>query len=475
MAEYESCSAVLGTFELLESIVDFLHCSEDLKSCALTFRTFTFHAQSNLFHKITLSKSSTSAATRLREIMDASPHLRCLVRRATVAVELAMLTRLAGIGLVRMTHLRLVGGSLDVDALSAVQDLTSLPSLRTLVLEVTVPDRASLNVLLSRCGPSLRMLCFSAVTLASKVELPHLAPVQVVRLQVSHLMLVRTSAAIAAWLLDPHCLLDLSHLQSGTLFMVSSPAIVEAFSAAHATITSLTIHPNYNANPSAPVEATRGFALSDLRRLTKWHPYAPAVLEVLILASAGSEVDSLVADGAFARTDSLLSGMHLPALKRVELRLLLPHPAPGADPTAAIAAITIGFVHIQQRESLVVCDITGAGSLISFAFLTNLPFVLDWIFVIVVNTKTGAAKHNRNNFIGRATYICNTASMRLSGLTRLISSGSSYPVCPRSHLRMPKDGERESSESPSIPHRTGARSEEGENNQVTDGPPPQFA
>ncbi|KAJ6512273.1 hypothetical protein DFH09DRAFT_1333431 [Mycena vulgaris] len=258
-----------------------------------------------------------------------------------------------------------------------LQGFQFLPSLHTIALEVTVPNRASPNILLSRCGPSPCMLCFAVVTLASHAELPHPAPVPVARLQIPHLMLLRTSAAIAAWLIDPHCLLDISRLQSGTLFMMSSPAIVEAFSVAHETIPSLIVHPNacllltptdYNDDPSAPVEATRGLALSDFRGLTEVQlvsadyqeldtgiPTLPPFLEVLILRAH----------------DSLLSSVHLPALKRVELRLLLPHPAPGADPTAAIAAITGGFAHM-----LIMCDITGAGSvLISFAFLTDLPFV----------------------------------------------------------------------------------------------------
>ncbi|KAJ6524126.1 hypothetical protein DFH09DRAFT_1329651 [Mycena vulgaris] len=240
-----------------------------------------------------------------------------------------------------------------------LQGFQFLPSLHTIALEVTVPNRASPNILLSRCGPSPCMLCFAVVTLASHAELPHPAPVPVARLQIPHLMLLRTSAAIAAWLIDPHCLLDISHLQSGTLFMMSSPAIVEAFSVAHETIPSLIVH---------PMEATRGLALSDFRGLTEVQlvsadyqeldtgiPTLPPFLEVLILRAH----------------DSLLSSVHLPALKRVELRLLLPHPAPGADPTAAIAAITGGFAHM-----LIMCDITGAGSvLISFAFLTDLPFV----------------------------------------------------------------------------------------------------
>ncbi|KAJ7128683.1 hypothetical protein C8R44DRAFT_778503 [Mycena epipterygia] len=368
-----SCTAVLETHELCDHIIDFLHDSEeDLQSCALVSHAFTFPAQRHLFQEVSLVNPltpGTKAATRLREIMDIAPHLRHLVRRASAAINVDILTQLTNMHLTHLNHLTLLNmspGSVGIPALSVARDLLVIPSLHTLVIDAGFPSRAGLNLLFARCTPSLRSLDLRYVTFFSgsenaepSVEEP--GP----RTQITSLRLLRSSPEVSAWFLDPQCPIQTSRLQHVDFYEVASPALIRVLEAVPGIeVVRLRAH-----------DVTAGISLASFPALTKLrligHPHEieaalasfPRALDrlhTLILAS-GTLTPSLAFHvDALKRIDARLAELHLPALARLEMSVppssdLHPHHDLAAI-EATHAAVTDAFVCMGKRGVLVVRD-----------------------------------------------------------------------------------------------------------------------
>ncbi|KAJ7469705.1 hypothetical protein FB451DRAFT_1255329 [Mycena latifolia] len=381
MAGYESCSAVFGTAELRGHIVDFLHDSnEDLKSCALVARAFTFLAQGHLFNRVELTRASgfladlfhpnnDGSATRLREIMEEAPHLRPLVRQVYVMMDLDILTQLEKMHLTHVKYLTLVNSqSVSIPALGVARHLLALPSLSTLFIDSLFPDLAGLKFLFERCTPTLRTLHLHYIgfSSASEVSEPPVATAVSPRVPLTHLRLLQTSPAIAEWFLDPMCPFDFSHLQDVDIYNTVSPALVEVLEAARATLNVLYIHARIvPAGISlASFPALKKLRLvgipSDLATALTMFPPALYGLEQLLLASTLFHANSPPND-ALQRIDLLLSRLHVPALIRVEVSIL--HVLTGSSAPASVddiesvcTAVTGAFKHMHERGVLVVRD-----------------------------------------------------------------------------------------------------------------------
>ncbi|KAJ7676380.1 hypothetical protein B0H17DRAFT_126048 [Mycena rosella] len=246
-----ACSAVLGTTELRGHIVDFLRASEDdLKSCALVSRAFTFLAQGHLFHTIRLHPAgerfdyNIDAVIRLREILQTSPHLRPLVRAVHAAIDREILAQCEQMRLPCVRELTLVTVPTRFPVLGAAQNLLALPSLRTLCIDTFLHSGLSgLEPVFARCTPGLRTLRIHCVSLSDGGVLHHssIPAAPSVRAQITDLALVR-SPQLGAWLLDAQCPLDLSCLRTLEANHTASPALAAALEPAYASIEVLRLH-----------------------------------------------------------------------------------------------------------------------------------------------------------------------------------------------------------------------------------------
>ncbi|KAJ7469699.1 hypothetical protein FB451DRAFT_1255304 [Mycena latifolia] len=376
MVAVEPSSAVLGTSELRSYILDFLHDSkEDLQSCALVSRAFTFPAQSHLFHhiKIGVRFHDRNASIRLSEIMDAAPHLRPFVRHVTAVMDPVMLTRIHGMNLPNVRRLNLYSDSpstIDVLALRVARDLLSCQSLHTLHIDAGFPDYAALNLLFERRSPSLHTLQLCFVTVLEPETSDPLTAAITVRTEIIDLRLKYTSAAIAAWLLRPQCPLGLTQLRKLVVYDSLSPALVEALEAARASLEVLYL---MSQDDYSGLSLAAFAALTELCLLGPPHDLIPVIGT---LPPTGGILGTLTfitrtlhpggpstAVSTLELIDLLLSRMELPALARIELRVLL---APGADPSATnatnaeiTAKVTGAFVHMHRRGVLVMENFQG--------------------------------------------------------------------------------------------------------------------
>ncbi|KAJ7512199.1 hypothetical protein B0H11DRAFT_476377 [Mycena galericulata] len=348
MSNYDSATAVLGTPELLAYILDFLHDSkEDLKSCALVSRAFTFPAQSHLFQSIHLYRSpelllaptplhdfdDLEACTRLSEIMEFSPHLRSLVRRVGAAVDTHILTHLTDIGFPRLEHLTLVilfPGAVDFPALSIARDMLAQPSIKTFVFGGNFRGLGALGLLFSRCTPGLRTLDLRYV---SVLPGPGIAPGEPpdFRVQLTHMELLNPGREVAEWFLDPRCPLDFSQLRRVNVVKAVTPSLIEILEAARLKITVLHLHTH---DAAAGLDLARFPVLTDLRIVGSPAEMEPAFarlafapentltnLQHIALASRTFTFDDPT---PLERIAALLASLSLPALVQVELTMLKP-------------------------------------------------------------------------------------------------------------------------------------------------------
>ncbi|KAJ7469700.1 hypothetical protein FB451DRAFT_1255307 [Mycena latifolia] len=378
MAGSDLSWSVLEISELRTYIVDFLHDSkQDLKSCALVSRAFTFAAQSHLFREISFGwhlPNRNTAALRLTGIMDSSPHLQPHVRRVTAVLDLFILNQISRMNLLHVTRLDLYNGStcaMDVAIVRAAGDLVSLPSLHTIYIEGGFPDYAALNLLFAHCTPSLRTLCMSFV--AALKSPSELAPARIgAPAGITHLRVLAT-AGVAAWFLDPQCPLDLSGLRRIEISERRSDNPDPLWSTLRDVLNS--VRPSLEDLHLNGHDIPGGLSLGAFPGVTKLHltgtpdVLSPALatllpsiggLTTLALASSVMHRDDTVF-ALFAHVDLLLSREELPALVRVELCVLPPSHTLGVDSEKIIAyltaRVTSAFAHMHRRGVLVVQNI----------------------------------------------------------------------------------------------------------------------
>ncbi|KAJ7892057.1 hypothetical protein B0H14DRAFT_3691386 [Mycena olivaceomarginata] len=144
-----SPATVLGTPELIDLIVGLLSSSQDLKSCALLCRLFTYPAQSRPFHSITTwapedgpefpDSGKTEGACRLRQTLASLPHLRPMVRHVSVPLDEEFLTEIAGM---EITSLRSISFNFPISSIDSIggqasalaRSLLQLPCIRKVAL-----------------------------------------------------------------------------------------------------------------------------------------------------------------------------------------------------------------------------------------------------------------------------------------------------------------------------------------------------
>lgn len=253
MNTHSSWDTVFGTAELCAHIIGFLRESKDLQSCALTCQAFTFPAQTRIFYEIdvpflrstNLSSVAEDTISRLRRILDQAPHLRSLVRAVIAPFNSTILTNIHHMCLSRLNRLELISLSeVDLHAVQAAQDLLALPSLHTLVIDASFPDRGALDILFTRCTPALRRLDLRFVKCRGPLDFNPTSPRTDLRPrpQIKELSLLHTPGKTATWLLKSDCPLDLSLLHSVHVYMSSFPRLAQVLQSASPSVEELRAH-----------------------------------------------------------------------------------------------------------------------------------------------------------------------------------------------------------------------------------------
>ncbi|KAJ6548644.1 hypothetical protein B0H19DRAFT_1379028 [Mycena capillaripes] len=387
-----SRATVSATAELCAYIIDFLHGSAvDLKSCALVSHAFTFPAQGHLFNEIHILSSST--ATALVRLLQATPHLLPLVQRVKALVNSDILAHITKICLPRLNYLLLsqVGyNAVSTSRVYALQDLISLPSLRTLIIGgVKFRDSAALDLLFERCTPSLQRIDLRNVTLKDPhVSIPSSPPAAQSRprvlLKALHLM---QSINVGRWLLDSQCRLDVSQLSYIDLYSSSSPELAQALGAASTTIEELHLHTAdlMTGLSLAPFTIIKKLQImggpSDLATAISSFPSRLDRLQVLRIASRAFMPYAEMRHGPtrdstqthLTHIDAAVATTHLPALTRVELFMWQPVGEDALTSTADLqpteaavhpvertrTALVRAFPQLHARSVLVVRDYRG--------------------------------------------------------------------------------------------------------------------
>ncbi|KAJ7358573.1 hypothetical protein DFH08DRAFT_443707 [Mycena albidolilacea] len=253
MNTHSSWDSVFGTAELCAHIIGFLRESKDLQSCALTCQAFTFPAQTCIFYEIEvpflrsidMSSAAEDIISRLRKILDQAPHLHSLVRAVIAPFNSTILTTIHHMCLSRLNSLELISLSeVDLHAVQAARELLALPSLHTLVIDASFPDRGALDIPLMCCTPALRRLdlrfvkCASPLDVNSTSSRTDLRP----RPQIKELSLLHTPEKTATWLLKSDCPLVLSLLHSVHVYMSSFPGLAQVLQSASPSVGELRAH-----------------------------------------------------------------------------------------------------------------------------------------------------------------------------------------------------------------------------------------
>ncbi|KAJ7166942.1 hypothetical protein C8R46DRAFT_1351147 [Mycena filopes] len=289
------------------------------------------------------------AYKRLRECFDASPHLCFFVRRLEVRLDATLIAHLVGMPFQRLNFLSLFQGSMYVQAGAAIaaQYLLSLP------------------------------LDFRYVTTENGASIAASAA----KTQIKELRLVN-SRSIAKWFAAPQCPLDLGHLQHLNVYGSASPELAVLLEAASTTIEALYVH---------TYDLTHGLYLCSFPALTRLRvvgdpaalaaalaPESQSVsrpllqlarLQYIKLASSGFQKLDTSVPAQLMQVDAALADIHLPALERVMLAVMLP-PAGAADGDATGLAtieqtrevLMRGFPRLRARGVLSVQDYRVADS-----------------------------------------------------------------------------------------------------------------
>ncbi|KAJ6494254.1 hypothetical protein C8R45DRAFT_987720 [Mycena sanguinolenta] len=389
MTSQSACATVLGTAELCAYIVDFLHnFRNDLKSCALTYRAFTFPAQAHLFHHLGFLGVDPGAVCRLEKIFDASPHLRSLVRYVTSPFNSTILTSIRNLSLCRLNSLQLVDASLDLGVvgvleIEAAQCLLALPSLHTLSIGALSSNRDALALLFERCTPTLRTLNLHYVSPLRlfHIKAPSAPGILRPRAQIAKLSISRSHASnLGIWFSDAYCPVDLSLLQHVDLRKSISPELARVLHKAGSTIEELRVHTQDITDGLVLAHFT---ALTTLRilgdpsdlasALSSLPPRLGRLTELIIASRAFQAYEACngpsddVYRSHFAEIDNSVAAVDLPALARFELSVLVPsvsgvYARPGNPVENTRESLMRAFPQMNSRGVLVVWDFRNPSS-----------------------------------------------------------------------------------------------------------------
>ncbi|KAJ7495400.1 hypothetical protein FB451DRAFT_365902 [Mycena latifolia] len=153
---------------IVEHIIDFLSDSpSDLTACALVSRAFVYAAQSYIFKEISVSSSSTHSPgtdhlwSGVRETLHRSPHLIRHIHRLRPHPRRVSFETLSAICKFPFTHLNGVlcsGIRLSPASAIALQQLFTLPSLRSVEIACRVDQPSTFLQIWDRCSSSIKHL-----------------------------------------------------------------------------------------------------------------------------------------------------------------------------------------------------------------------------------------------------------------------------------------------------------------------------
>ncbi|KAJ7830467.1 hypothetical protein B0H13DRAFT_2289450 [Mycena leptocephala] len=325
-------AVVLRTPELIDLILGFLHeSSQDLTSCALLCRVFTYPSQLRLFDSINTWTPADlpyiSKARRLRKILASSPHLRSMVHRISAPLDEGVLTEIAGMGITSLRDISFNYPVRSIDtassaALTLARSLLRLPGIRKIELGGAFSSMEALQVLFQGCTPTIRALIFHCVTIDGAHVPGPPAPQPLTgagEIKLTELQLALVPPEIIDWIIGPPSPFDFSSLTRLHHFGVMTPALSHILRLAQSSIENLVLlrtdgnldvsrFPNlrelslvFNAN-SSELELSRLPACNSLRMLT---------LRGTGLTKANED--------AIRRIDTLLAAFRMPRLERIRV------------------------------------------------------------------------------------------------------------------------------------------------------------
>ncbi|KAJ7703884.1 hypothetical protein B0H17DRAFT_1193822 [Mycena rosella] len=150
--------------ELTNHIIDLLHDAPTaLKACALVSHAFTYAAQSHIFRHICIGCRRLMESSdidrkwfRLQEKLHTSPHLIRHIHRLEPHSRRMSIETLQAICSFPFTHLKHLFTVISPESAMALQQLASLPCLRSLGIRCRFPVMSTFLQIWDRCSPHIR-------------------------------------------------------------------------------------------------------------------------------------------------------------------------------------------------------------------------------------------------------------------------------------------------------------------------------
>ncbi|KAJ7133459.1 hypothetical protein C8R44DRAFT_870851 [Mycena epipterygia] len=216
--------------ELLDHCIGFLGRPSDLKACALASRSWTYAAQLQLFRAISIT--SSSLWWRLKQTLDASPHLIQYIRRLEIYSGRLSVSSISNFPFTRVEHVFIEHGrDLYMDRLIEVRQLLSWQSLRRVHIQCAFMELSDFLHLWDCCAPGIRHLHLDCLQRVHEpfytIPHPRSTPITLDSLRIKH------AECVVDWLMHDLCPFDLSCLKVLSIHnymdLLRSPKLAPSF------------------------------------------------------------------------------------------------------------------------------------------------------------------------------------------------------------------------------------------------------
>ncbi|KAJ6540130.1 hypothetical protein DFH09DRAFT_1283007 [Mycena vulgaris] len=325
---------------------------DDLKSAALVCRTLCISAQSQIFRHVILDPAllpgahmpwigginptvpyAIAAFHRLLAAVTSSPHLLRFTRFLDVPVTVGMLEPLSTMRFPVLQTIRLVFGytllsAREEDIFHLARDFIGLPSIREVAVAGSLEMGLDLfGFLFEAYNPHLESLTFDQVLPLSALpttDITRSNRVQIKKLKLSSIDSEPTSSTLPDWFISPSCPFDFTHLIDVTIDHDDySTALPQVLTSARLTITALAIFGDFAFQIDLSEFPGLTYLEMDIetRRVISSLKSGNCV-ETLVFRASVSPTEIGSDSDMFSATDALLTNCPLPAIRRVEVRVL---------------------------------------------------------------------------------------------------------------------------------------------------------
>ncbi|KAJ6603414.1 hypothetical protein DFH09DRAFT_393780 [Mycena vulgaris] len=351
---------LLPVQELLDHIIELIPKQADLKSIALASPSFCQTAQSLIFRHIVLHHDgddnidamSHRRCQRLKHGLMRSPHLAKYIHSVSITIHdsPSTLLLLPSMGLVSLRTVAVTSFlSINGSLMPPLRKLLALPSVRRLQLSCGFWGR-----LFDKNKPHLTSLAFRFCRETSNGELARGPPRQ--QSIITQLALECASPSLLAWLTDPSCSFDFTHLEELEVVFqdLRSQSVRHLLECSRFTITRLTLSPPAPQLNDEAVDVTRYPNLTHLcirsadieMLINSTIPYISVLKRHAAIQSLtiridnniaesdrlSDDKDSTVIEDQWLGLDTILAGLPFPALHEIIVLLTTtPNDPPQAE------------------------------------------------------------------------------------------------------------------------------------------------